>query len=115
MEIHMVLMVRTAEWALTELPLCSVLVETSKFQGKIIIKTIHNKIKVFSNLIEGKKVFEEYFKMMGGMRSMLELGFASVAFYNFGSKSWQLIKKIIMFLFKTSTRFLSFIGQYIPI
>lgn len=53
--------------------------------------------------------------MMGGMRSILELGFASVAFYNFGSKSWSLIKKIFMFLFNTSSRFASFLGKFIPI
>ena len=53
--------------------------------------------------------------MMGGMRSILELGFAGVAFYNFGSKSWSLIKKIFMFLFNTSSRFASFLGKFIPI
>lgn len=52
--------------------------------------------------------------MMGGMRSILELGFAGVAFYNFGSKAWELFKKIILFLLKTSTRFLSFVAQFIP-
>ena len=53
--------------------------------------------------------------MMGGMRSMLELGFAGVAFYNFGSKAFNLFKKIILFLLKTSTSFLSFVTKFIPV
>lgn len=53
--------------------------------------------------------------MMGGMRSMLELGFAGVAFYNFGSKAFSLFKKIILFLLKTSGRFVSFVAQFIPV
>ncbi len=46
---------------------------------------------------------------------MLELGFAGVAFYNFGSKAWELFKKIILFMLKTSTRFVSFVGRFIPV
>lgn len=46
---------------------------------------------------------------------MLELGFAGVAFYNFGSKAFSLVKKIILFLLKTSTSFLSFLAKFIPV
>lgn len=53
--------------------------------------------------------------MMGGMRSMLELGFAGVAFMNFGTKALSIIKKIFLFFFKTSSSFLSFIAKYIPV
>lgn len=53
--------------------------------------------------------------MMGGMRSILELGFAGVAFMNFGTKALSIIKKIFLFLFKTSSSFLSFVAQYIPV
>lgn len=45
---------------------------------------------------------EEYFKMMGGLRSMVEIGFSLVALGNFGSQSWELLKKIVGFLLKTS-------------
>lgn len=46
---------------------------------------------------------------------MLELGFAGVAFYNFGSKTFNLIKKIILFLLKTSKSFLGFFLKFIPV
>lgn len=49
---------------------------------------------------------EEYFKMMGGLRSMVELGFSFVALGNFGSKSLKLMKKIFAFLAQTSQKFL---------
>lgn len=45
---------------------------------------------------------EEYFKMMGGLRSMVEIGFSLVALGNFTTQSWQMIKKIVGFLLKTS-------------
>lgn len=41
---------------------------------------------------------------MGGLRSMVELGFSMVALCNFTSQSWQLLKKIMMFLTKTSRK-----------
>ena len=44
--------------------------------------------------------------MMGGMRSILELGFAAVAFVNFGSRSWDLLKKIFTFLINNSKKFI---------
>jgi hypothetical protein len=43
--------------------------------------------------------------MMGGLRSILELGFAGVALANFGSQTWALIKKIALFLLQTSKKF----------
>jgi hypothetical protein len=49
-------------------------------------------------------VVEEYFKMMGGLRSMVELGFSMVALCNFGSKSWELLKKIVVFLARSSKK-----------
>lgn len=46
----------------------------------------------------------EYFKMLGGLRSMLEIGFAMVALGRFTTKSWELLKKVIGFLAHTSTK-----------
>mgnify|MGYP000873609171 FL=1 len=46
---------------------------------------------------------------------MLEIGFAGVAFVNFGSKSWELLKKIFMFLLRMSKRFLGFVLKFIPV
>lgn len=40
--------------------------------------------------------------MMGGLRSMVEIGFSMVALGNFGTQTWQLLKKIVAFLVKTS-------------
>ena len=57
---------------------------------------------------------EEYFKMMGGLRSILELGFAGVALTNFGGQSWALIKRIASFLLQTSKKFASFLGRFFP-
>ena len=53
--------------------------------------------------------------MMGGMRSILELGFAAVAFVNFGSRSWDLLKKIFTFLINNSKKLIEFLSKYIPI
>lgn len=89
--------------------------EIYKILNNWTISNLQNKIKVKIDFILGKRVFEEYFKMMGGMRSMLELGFAGVAFYNFGSKAWSLFKKIILFLLKTSKSFLGFFLKFIPV
>lgn len=51
---------------------------------------------------------------MGGLRSILELGFAGVALANFGSQSWALIKRISLFLLQTSKKFTSFLGRFFP-
>lgn len=51
---------------------------------------------------------------MGGLRSILELGFAGVALANFGSQSWTLIKRIALFLLQTSKKFISFLGKFFP-
>lgn len=41
---------------------------------------------------------------MGGLRSMVEIGFSMVALCNFASRSWELLKKIVQFLAKTSLK-----------
>lgn len=43
---------------------------------------------------------EEYFKMMGGLQSMVQIGFSLLAFSSFTSQTWQLLKKVVDFLFK---------------
>ena len=65
-------------------------------------------------LIIGRLVVEEYFKMMNGLRSILEIGFALVALTNFTSKSYELLKKIVLFLLKTSKKFSSIVYEYFP-
>jgi hypothetical protein len=52
--------------------------------------------------------------MMGGLRSILELGFAGIALANFWSRSWELIKKIALFLFSTSKKFGSYLISHFP-
>jgi hypothetical protein len=52
--------------------------------------------------------------MMGGLKSILELGFAGVALANFGSQSWALVKRITLFLLQTSKKFVSFLGRFFP-
>jgi hypothetical protein len=42
--------------------------------------------------------------MMGGLRSMVEIGFSMVALCNFTSRSWELLKKIVQFLLQTSKK-----------
>lgn len=42
--------------------------------------------------------------MMGGLNSMIQIGFSMVAFSSFTSQTWQLLKKIVGFLLKTSTK-----------
>ena len=43
--------------------------------------------------------------MMGGLRSILEMGFAGIAFANFSKRAYQLLKKIIVFLLTTTKKF----------
>lgn len=56
-------------------------------------------------------IVEEYFKMMGGLRSIVEIGFSLVALGNFTSQSWQLLNKILDFLMKTSHKFARKVGS----
>ena len=44
-----------------------------------------------------KKVVEEWFKMMGGLRSILELGMAFLALTNFCITTSALMKKLLTF------------------
>jgi hypothetical protein len=47
--------------------------------------------------------------MMGGLRSILELGFAGIALANFWSRSVEIFKKFYGFLAETSKSFLNII------
>jgi hypothetical protein len=40
-------------------------------------------------------LFEEWFKMMGGLRSILELGFAAIALANFWTRSSEIFKRFL--------------------
>lgn len=48
---------------------------------------------------------DEYFKMMGGLQSMIQIGFSMVSFGAFANTAWKVLKKIVLFLLKTSTSF----------
>lgn len=51
--------------------------------------------------------------MMGGLNSMVQIGFAMVALCNFTSHAWKGLKAIISFLVKTSKSMaLKFIGLF---
>lgn len=52
--------------------------------------------------------------MMGGLRSMVEIGFSMVALCNFTSRSWELLKKIVQFLVQTSKKlYMKLAGSHI--
>lgn len=80
----------------------------------ILIKILSNPTKVNNLLMIGRLVVEEYFKMMNGLRSILEIGFALVALTNFTTKSYELLKKIVLFLLKTSKKFSNLVQDYFP-
>lgn len=61
-----------------------------------------NEGKINNN--SGRNFMEEYFKMMGGLQSMIQIGFSMVMFSSFTSQTWQLLKKVVSFLLKTSTK-----------
>lgn len=51
---------------------------------------------------------------MGGLRSILELGFAGVALANFWSRAVEIIKKMFGFLVETSAKFAKFVMSHLP-
>jgi hypothetical protein len=66
------------------------------------------------DLNSGKIIFEEWFKMMGGLRSILELGFAAIALANFCSRSAEIFKKFMEFGKQASKSMGNFIESKIP-
>ena len=65
-------------------------------------------------IYEGKQIMEEYFKMMGGLRSMVELGFAGIALANFWSKASEIATKVLTFLLEKCKSFAIWVSGKVP-